>query len=110
MSGRMMRGGWSGSSSFMAGALPGGLTACMSFFLAPVSFTALGVGVEPTMLTLLPVLAVMLPAFLMMSFEALLMMSLVVVDTSAAGAGRGAGVGVEPTPGLADVLPCLGIT
>ena len=40
MSGRMMRGRWSGSSSFMAGALPGGLTACMSFFLAPVSFTA----------------------------------------------------------------------
>ena len=131
MSGKMMSGRWSGTSSFL-GAVPGGLAACCSFFLAPVSFLALGGGVEPSVLTVFLVLgggaletgislsdlAVLLPALLMMSLVALLMMSLVVGVTSAAGdseAGAGvergrAGVGVEPTPGLADVLPSFGIT
>ena len=129
MSGRMMSGRWSDTSSFLAGAVPGGLTACCSFFLAPVSFLALGAGVEPTVLTVFLVLgggaletglslsglAVLLPALLMMSFVALVMMSLVVGASSSAGdseagVGRRAGVGVEPTPGLADVLPSFGIT
>jgi hypothetical protein len=131
MSGRMKPGRWSDTSSFLAGALPGGLTTCLSFFLVPVSFLALGVGVEPTVLTVFPVLgggaletglslsglAVLLPALLMMSFVALVMMSLMVGASSSAGdsgagagVGRRAGVGVEPTPGLADVLPSFGIT
>jgi hypothetical protein len=48
MSGRMIGGSWSVTSCFLAGALPGGLTACLSFCLVPVSFLALGAGVEPT--------------------------------------------------------------
>ena len=130
MSGRMMSGRWSGTSSFL-GAVPGGLAACGSFFLAPVSFLALGEGVEPSVLTVFLVLgggaletvislsgmAVLVPALLRMSLVTLVMMSLVDGVTSAAasesGVGverGGAGVGVEPTPWLADVLPRLGIT
>ena len=56
MSGRMMLGRWSNTSSFLAEALPGVLTTGLSFFLAPVSFLVLGVGVEPTVLTVFPVL------------------------------------------------------